>query len=136
MRGQGLAKLMAGANLEANQVNHVYSEVRTKMCDMDDYDWYHRVIFYLRNLITPPSLIENQKRSLKLQAIKYIIVIEILLWRNMEGFLLKCLDEEHLVKVLNEMHSGECGGHYIDKTTTHKVIRVFFLVVHPFQRCT
>ena len=44
----------------------------------------------------------------------------------MEGVLLKCVDEEHLVTILNEMHNGVCGGHFMDKTTVHKVIKASF----------
>lgn len=44
----------------------------------------------------------------------------------MEGVLLKCVDEEHAMKILNDMHSGECGGHFMEKTTTHKVLRASF----------
>lgn len=40
----------------------------------------------------------------------------------MEGVLLKCVDEGHSVKILDEMHSGECGFHYMAKTIAHKVI--------------
>lgn len=74
VRGQGLAKLMAETNLEANQINQLDSIPRDESCDMDDCDWYQGVIFYLRNLKTPLELTESQKRSLKLQAIKYIII--------------------------------------------------------------
>lgn len=65
---------MAETNLEANLINQCDSEIRDESCDMDDCDWYQGVIFYLRNLKTPPGLTESQKRSLKLQAIRYIIV--------------------------------------------------------------
>lgn len=44
----------------------------------------------------------------------------------MEGVLLKCVDEEHSVKILNDMYSGKCGGHFMAKTTTHKVIKASF----------
>jgi len=44
----------------------------------------------------------------------------------MEGILLKCVDKDHSVIILNEIHSGVCGGHYMAKTTTHKIIRAGF----------
>ena len=40
----------------------------------------------------------------------------------MEGVMLKCVDEENSVKILNEMHNGECGGHYMAKRTSHREI--------------
>lgn len=42
----------------------------------------------------------------------------------MKGVLLKCVDEEHSITILNEMNGGVCGGHYMAKTIAHKVIRV------------
>lgn len=72
--GQGLAKLMIEANLEANQINQLDDSCRDNSCDMDKSDWYKDVIYYLHNMKSPLELINNEKRSLKLQAIRYITV--------------------------------------------------------------
>ena len=45
----------------------------------------------------------------------------------MEGVLLKCVDETKSKRILKDMHEGVCGGHYMAKTTTHKVLRASFL---------
>ena len=71
----------------------------------------------------PSYLTKNEKRSIKLQAIRYIIVKGSLWWRNFEGILLKCIDLEKEKEILNEIHVGVCGGHYKAKTTAHKVMR-------------
>ena len=44
----------------------------------------------------------------------------------MEGVLLKCVDEIESKRILRDMHEGVCGGHYMAKTTTHKVLRAGF----------
>lgn len=44
----------------------------------------------------------------------------------MEGILLKCVDEIEVTRILKEMHEGVCGGHYMAKTTAHKVLRSGF----------
>lgn len=93
---------------------------------MDDCNWYRNVIYYLQYMEAPSHLTDNEKRSVKLQAIKYIIVSGSLWWRNFEGILLKCIDHKELEKILTEMHSGVCGGHYMAKTMTHKVMRASF----------
>ena len=74
VRGQGLAKLMAESNLDANQINMVTEDLKSDLCDMDQCEWYTNVIFYLQHVEAPPHLIENEKRNTKLQAIGYIIV--------------------------------------------------------------
>lgn len=44
----------------------------------------------------------------------------------MEGVLLKCVDEIESKRILTDMHEGVCGGHYMAKTTTHKILRAGF----------
>ena len=44
----------------------------------------------------------------------------------MEGVLLKYVNVEKYVKILNDMHSGVCGGHFMAKTTDHKMTRARF----------
>ena len=66
VRDQGLAKLMIEANLEANQINQFDDSCRDNLCDMDTFDCYRDVIYYLQNMKSPPRLIDNHKRSLKL----------------------------------------------------------------------
>ena len=44
-------------------------------------------------------------------------------WKNQDGLILRSVDEEESKKVLEEFHSGFCGGHFAAKTTTHKILR-------------
>lgn len=74
VRGQVLAKLMIEANLEENQINQLDDSFRENLCDMDTSDCYKDVIYYLQNMKSPSELTDNQKRSLKLQVIRYMIV--------------------------------------------------------------
>ena len=48
------------------------------------------------------------------------------LWWSVEGVLLKFVCEEHSLTILNELHCGICGGHYMAKTIARKVIRKGF----------
>ena len=101
----------------------VTDDLRSDSCDMSHYEWYTNVIHYLQHIEAPSHLTKNKKRSKKLQAINYIIVKGNLWWRNFEGILLKCVDQERAQEILNEMHTRVCGGDYMAKTTTHKVMR-------------
>ena len=88
----------------------------------------------------PLGLSDNQRTTLKLQAIKYVIVSGQLWWRSIKGVPQKCVDKGHLVIILNEMHKGLCGVYYMAKTTAHKVISARFLwynifkYAHKFER--
>lgn len=93
---------------------------------MDNCEWYKDFIHYLQHMEAPYHLIDNEKISVKLHTIRYVIVNRSLWWRSFEGVLLKCIDHKELEKVLTYMHLGVCGGHYMAKTTAHKVMRVGF----------
>ena len=85
---------MAQSNLDTNKVNMVIDDLSSGSCDMSHCEWYANVIHYLQHIEVPSHLIESEKRSTKLQAIRYIIVKGSLWWRNFEGVLLKCIDLE------------------------------------------
>ena len=61
-------------------------------------------------------------------------------WRNPEGIILRCVDEIESKKLISEFHSGFCGGHYVARTTAHKILRVgyfwpsIFSNVHKFVK--
>ena len=117
---------MAQSNLDANLINMVENDLRLGLCDMDHYEWYTNIIHYLQHMEPPSHLIQNEKRSTKLQAIRYIIVHKNLWWKKFEGVLLKCVDQEKSIEVLNEMHPRVCGGYYMAKTTAYKLMRARF----------
>ena len=77
-------------------------------------------------MVSPPRLTDNEKRTVKLHALRFVIISGELWWRDIDGVLLKCVDKEQSIKILTKMHSGTCGGHYMSKTIAHKVLRVGF----------
>lgn len=77
-------------------------------------------------MTVPQHLTDNGKRSLKLQVIRYVIIASQLWWRDLERVLLKCVDHKDVARILDEMHTGVCGGHHMPKTTAHKVLRSGF----------
>lgn len=50
----------------------------------------------------------------------------ILLWKNYDGVLLRCLEEDDANKVFKDLHDGLTGGHFSEETTTHKILRANF----------
>jgi hypothetical protein len=61
--------------------------------------------------------------SLKLKDIKSRILNHNLHWRDLDGILLKCLDENEAKQVIIDIHRGICGGHQHWKDTTLKILR-------------
>jgi hypothetical protein len=43
--------------------------------------------------------------------------------KDPNGVLLRCVNQKEVEKLLKELHSGFCGGHFAARTTTHKILR-------------
>lgn len=69
---------------------------------------------------------DHKKGTVKLHALKYVIIKGELWWRSNEGVLLKCVDPHKAEDLLQAMHEAVCGVHYMAKNTTHKILRSRF----------
>lgn len=116
---------MAQSNLVSNHINMLEEEQRPYICDMDFCDWYKDVIGYLQKMTLPPKIDEN-KSTIKFHVVRYAIIGGELWWRSNEGVLLKYVDRDRSRALLEEIHNGVCGGHYMAKTKAHKILRSRF----------
>jgi hypothetical protein len=66
---------------------------------------------------------KSKYKSLKLRAVKYCIVDQILFWKDPNSFLLRCVDEKEAKQIFQDMHHGVCRGHHHWKATTFKILR-------------
>jgi hypothetical protein len=107
---------------------------------LEQVEWYADIIFYLKNLTCPSHLVGHKKRALRLKTSKYVLTKDGLDCRNIDGIILRCVDEVEAKKIVDEFHAGFCGGLYASKTTTHKILRAgyywptIFSNVHQFVR--
>ena len=65
----------------------------------------------------------TQAGALTLISIKFCIINNLLYWKDPSSILLRCLDKEESVQVMDQFHSSICGGHHYWKTTAHKILR-------------
>jgi transposase InsO family protein len=85
-------------------------------------------------------VIGHKRRALRLKAAKYCIIQDGLGWRNPDGVILRCVDELESKRLLVDFHSGFCGGHFVAKTTAHKILKagyywpIIFSDVHKMVR--
>jgi hypothetical protein len=56
-----------------------------------------------------------------------MLIVDILLGRNFDGILLRCIDENQAQGLIKEFHEGICGGNFSPTSTSHKIIRVLSL---------
>jgi ribonuclease HI len=134
IKGQGLAKLLAEANCQAlgiSFINECSGIQQDRLSDIDHQrepplaqcPWYKDVIYFLQELRPPDGLQRSKARALKLKAVKYCLIDQILYWKDPLGVLLKCISPPEAEKVVAEFHSGLCGGHHFWRATAHKILR-------------
>eukprot|EP00253_Pinus_taeda_P003432 PITA_03432 len=86
-------------------------------------DWYSVIIKFMLKLEIPPSFTQGQSRTIKLRTARYCINENLLYWRDPSGVLLRCLDKEQSMEVMQHFHSSMCGGHHYWNTTAHKILK-------------
>ena len=60
---------------------------------------------------------------LRLNSASYQIIDGVLFRKNYDGVFLRCLECDDATKVVIELHDGPVGGHFLEDTTTHKILR-------------
>jgi hypothetical protein len=85
--------------------------------------WYKDAIYFLQELRPPDDLQRNKEKDLKLKAVRYCLIDQILYWKDPLGLLLKCVDLQEADRIMVEFHDNLCGGHHFWKTTAYKIIR-------------
>jgi hypothetical protein len=86
-------------------------------------EWYSDIVYYLKNLSCPDHLVDYKRRALRLKSMRYCLTEEGLGWKNPDGVLLRCVNQEEAEKLLKELHFGYCGGNLKAHTTTQKILR-------------
>jgi hypothetical protein len=107
---------------------------------LEQHQWYSDIIYFLSNLTCPSHLIGHKRRDLRLKASKYCIIQDDLGWKNLNGVILRCVDELESKIRLVDSHSRFYCGHFAAKTTAHKILRAgyywstIFSYVHKMVR--
>jgi hypothetical protein len=122
IKGQGLAKMLTESNQEAIEMGEK-EQINVVVSEIENDEWYSDIIYYLKNLTCPDHLVDHKRRSLRLKAMKYCLTEDGLGWRNPDGVILRCVNKEEADKLVVDLHSGYCGGHFAAHTTSHKILR-------------
>jgi hypothetical protein len=134
IKGQGLAKLMTESNCRAIGLHHFSNKSMNSTFQVEETGsqvsnryssspWYKDIIYFLLNLQSPPDLDKSKFRSLKLKSVKYCIINQTLFWKDPNGILLRCVDEEEAKQIFFDLHQGVCGGHHHWNATAFKILR-------------
>jgi hypothetical protein len=87
---------------------------------LSEHPWYKYLIHYLQFQRCPDHLNSHQRRRLRLEASKYLIIGDSLFRRSVDGLLLRCIDDNATQRILNEIHGSttsivHIGGHFLLK---------------------
>ena len=74
-------------------------------------------------------------RKLILNAKNYLIIGDTLYRRGVDSILRRCLTHEEAKIVLNDSHSGACGGHLSGLATAQKILRAGYFWPTIFKDC-
>jgi hypothetical protein len=104
--------------------------------------WYGDLLVYLRTQKFGQHLSRDDRRRIRHQAPRYLLIGDILYRRGVDTILHRFLTIDEADRVLNNYHSGTCGGHLSDISTTKKIIRdgyfwptLFHDCIHAMKRC-
>jgi hypothetical protein len=125
IKGQGLALMLTESNQEAIQMGE-NEQVNVMISELEHDEWYSDIVHYLKNLSFPDHLVDYKRRTLRLRSMKYYLTEDGLGWRNPDGVILRCVNKEEAKKILEELHSRYCGGHFVARTAAHKILRAGF----------
>ena len=95
--------------------------------------WYQDLAHYLQEELLLEHWSFKQRRAPRLKSASYQIVEGILVKKNYDGVLLRCLEKEDARKVMIELHDGPAGGHFFGDTTTHKILRAGYYWTTVFK---
>jgi hypothetical protein len=134
VKGQGLAKLLAESNCKYLGVNFINTCSENQLAEAFDKSpqdnpplaectWYKDIIYFLQELRPPDDMGKSKARDLKLKAIRYFLIDQVLYWKDPLGVLLRCLDPQEAQRIMFDFHGSLCGGHHFWKTTAYKILR-------------
>jgi hypothetical protein len=88
--------------------------------------WFKDIVHFLQSLQSPPDLDKSKFKYLKIKFVKYKIINQFLFWKDPNGIMLRCVDEEEAKNIFNDLHKGVCGGHHHWNATTFKILRAIY----------
>jgi len=101
-------------------------DIRQATPTEDETSWHTDARQYLEHNTIPSHFSIRQKRPLRLKALAYQLVHEVIYRKHSKRVLLRCLEAHELEVVLQDLHDRPTGGHFLGNTTAHKVMQAGF----------
>eukprot|EP00253_Pinus_taeda_P036056 PITA_36056 len=86
--------------------------------------WYADIANYLVAGKLPSHLSHREKRKIIQQSARYSWISGCLFHTWIDQEIRRCVGEDEIYDILKACHDDPCGGHFVDKRTAHKVLRM------------
>jgi hypothetical protein len=101
--------------------------IDSQILPVAEHPWYKYLVYYFQNQRCPDNLGTHQRRRLRLEYSRYVILGDFLFRRSADGMLLHYVNNEEAHNFLQETHGSSdsvvhVGGHFSAKTTAFKII--------------
>ena len=83
-------------------------------------NWTTPIATYLKNSVLPDG--REAARKLKVQAVRFILIKDVLYKRGFSHPYLRCLGAEEADYVMREVHERVCGNHLRSISLVHKLV--------------
>eukprot|EP00253_Pinus_taeda_P020159 PITA_20159 len=97
--------------------------------------WYGDILIYLQTSSFRPGTSKDAGRRIHHQSQPYRIIGDTLYRLGTDSVLRHCLTDEEAERVLNDCHSGACGGHMSGYATAQKILRAGYFWPCIFKDC-
>eukprot|EP00253_Pinus_taeda_P017487 PITA_17487 len=97
--------------------------------------WYGDIIIYLQTSSFRPGVSKDARQRIRHQSQPYRIIRDTLYRLGTNSILRRCLTHKKAERVLNDYHSGACGGHMSEYATAQKILRAGYFWPSIFKDC-
>eukprot|EP00253_Pinus_taeda_P022991 PITA_22991 len=113
--------------------DHIPDETLFLISTLDP--WYGDILTYLQTSSFRPGTSKDARRRIRHQSQPYRIIGDTLYRLSADSVLRRCLTHKEAKRVLNDCHSGACGGHMSGYATAQKILRVGYFWPSIFKDC-
>lgn len=97
--------------------------------------WYEDLIVYLQTQNFSSELYNSERHHIQHQSQPYRIIGNTFYHVGFDYILRRCLTLEKAERVINDCHSGACGGHMFRYATAHKILHDGYFWPSIFKDC-
>lgn len=128
--GRGLCEQLASTSEDAHKL-----EIKTILFNDNELQnvapplatsWVQDMTHFLQTGEFPHGLDRAERRYFRLQSIPYVLIDNMLFRKDLNGFLLRCIDTNQTKKLLHEFHDGTSKGQFSPRTIASKIMRVSY----------